>query len=237
MIGWYEVSKFILQCYTCIFIKSIRVVGRENLIPGPKIIAANHANFTDCFVLPCITLEKLHFLIQSNTFNLPILHTLLSKTGQIPVERGRGSTALKTAQDLLAEGKTVVIFPEGKFNHGEGLHRGRSGAAVLAMKSGAPITPVGFYVPPENTKTLKRRVIEKVVKANWQIRGRCYVFIGKPFRVPPTQDKDLNTADIRKLTNFIMTRIEILIKNAKEEDKNSNLQTLNYLKNNLESLD
>jgi len=148
---WYILSKCVLILYLAVCIEKIQVIGEENLIPGPKIIVANHPNLTDGFILPFVIQEKLHFLIQAETFNLPILRCLLTKADQIPVVSGCGWDALNNALDKLSAGKVIVLFPEGKLNHGARLHRGRSGAAVLAIKSGAPINPVGFYVLPKNT--------------------------------------------------------------------------------------
>ena len=181
---WYRLSKQILRFYLAACIKKIHVIGQENLHPGPKIIVANHPNLTDGFVLPFVIQEKLHFLIQSETFNIPFLRLLLTKADQIPVVRERGREALKTALDKLSTGKVIVIFPEGKLSHGKKLHRGRSGAAVLALMSGAPIIPVGFYIPPENIQMLTGRIHNRISKAFFQIRGECYVRIGKPWNVP-----------------------------------------------------
>ena len=118
---WYNLTKQILKVYLAVCIKEIHIIREDNIAPGPKIIVANHANLTDGFILPFIIPEKLHFLIQSEAFDLPVLGRLLSKAGQIPVVRGRGREALNTALDRLSAGKVIVIFPEGKLNHGKGL--------------------------------------------------------------------------------------------------------------------
>ena len=216
---WYKISKQIIKIYLAICIRKIHVIGEERLKPGPKIIVANHPNLSDGFVLPFVIQEKLHFLIQAETYNLPILRHLLSKADQIPVVRGCGQEALNTALDKLSAGKVIVLFPEGKLNHGKGLHRGRPGAAVLAVKSGAPIVPVGFYVPPENTRTFSRRVHNRETRGVWQVRGECYVNIGKPWRVPPSNNPEINPKELRSLTSKIMSQIECLIRQAREEAK------------------
>jgi 1-acyl-sn-glycerol-3-phosphate acyltransferase len=53
-----------------LFMDGVKVDGRENLPPGPKIIVGNHPHVTDSFVLPFIVPEKIHFFIQEETFTL-----------------------------------------------------------------------------------------------------------------------------------------------------------------------
>lgn len=61
----------------------------------------------------------------------------------IPVrEHIRGQAAVAAMTDALAAGDTVVIFPEGRHNRGEGLDRLKPGVAMLARESGAPILPI-----------------------------------------------------------------------------------------------
>jgi len=214
---WYNLTKQILKGYLAVCIQKIHVKGEENLQPGPKIIAANHPNLSDGFVLPFIIKEKLHFLIQSSTFNMPIIRVLLVHSDQIPVVPGYGHEALNNAIDKLSEGKVIVIFPEGKLNHGEKLRRGRSGVAILALKSGAPIVPVGFYVPQENTGMWRGRIRNRITKARWQLRGECYVQIGKPWQVSPLNLSTKNPTVLRATTKNIMLRISEQITQARTE--------------------
>ena len=214
---WYKFTKHILKIYLAVCIKKIHVIGDKNIEPGPKIIVANHPNLTDGFTLPFVFEEKLHFLIQSQTFSVPFFGPLLTKAGQIPVERGRGREALNTALEKLSTGKVIVIFPEGKLNHGGKLHRGRSGAAVLALKSGAPLVPVGFYVPSKNTATWRGRIHNRKSQARWQLRGDCTIFIGKPWQVRPKTDSEINPKELRAITDEIMLQIANLTQLAKKE--------------------
>jgi 1-acyl-sn-glycerol-3-phosphate acyltransferase len=212
---WYRISKQIVGTYLAAFIKRIHVIGEENLRPGPKIIMPNHRNLTDGFTLPFVIKEKLHFLIQSDAFDIPILRFLLTKAGQIPVAKGRGEQALSTALDFLSAGKSIVVFPEGRLNHGEELHRGKLGAALMAKLSGAPILPVGFFVPPENVRMFTTRIQDRISKACIQIRGACYLNIGQPWSVAQSKAGEFNPYGLRDLTKKIMGQIEDLVGQAK----------------------
>jgi 1-acyl-sn-glycerol-3-phosphate acyltransferase len=215
----YGLLKLILRIYISVCIRRVKVVGQENLVPGPKILVANHPNATDGFVLPFILPEKLHFLIQANMFSLPIIGFMLRKSGQIPMIKGQGRAALKTALERLSEGKTVVIFPEGKLNHGKKLHRAGAGAALLAKKSGALMVPIGFYVPPQDKLILKGKVQNRKTLGHWQVRGCCYVNVGKPWSVTKIAEDDLSQRKLRTITNRLMTQIADLVQVASEEAK------------------
>ena len=74
---WYNTVISMVRAYKSLFMRSVQVVGKDNIPAGPKIIVANHPNVTDSFVLPFIIRERLHFMIQADTFSLPILGRLL----------------------------------------------------------------------------------------------------------------------------------------------------------------
>ena len=69
---WYAVSKGICLAYIKVLVRGYQVSGRENLIPGAKIIVANHPNASDAFYLPFIVDEKLYFFIQESLLEVPI---------------------------------------------------------------------------------------------------------------------------------------------------------------------
>ena len=67
--------------------------------------------------------------------------------GMIPIERGSGKRsmeALDTAARVLERGELFGIFPEGTRSRDGLLHKGRAGLARLAVRTGAPIIPVGI---------------------------------------------------------------------------------------------
>ena len=86
----------------------------------------------------------------------PIIGCLLDRVDQVPVSPARRKEAISTACDRLSQGNVVVVFPEGILSHGNDLHQGKTGAANLALESGAPIVPVGFYVPDEHARMIEQ---------------------------------------------------------------------------------
>lgn len=214
---WYSLAKSIVRAYLTFFIDSIHVVGQPDLPSGPKIIVANHTTVTDGFVLPFLIKEKLHYLIQADTFNLPLIGRLLALADQIPVYIGRGHEALDLAKEKLSWGHSVAIFPEGRLNDGRSFHRAGVGAAKLAAESGATIVPVGFYVPDKYARMIKRYLHDRVAMGRWQLGGHCFVHFGDPWDYKNIFQENVNYRELRKFTDKMMTRIVELVHQAQDE--------------------
>jgi 1-acyl-sn-glycerol-3-phosphate acyltransferase len=72
---------------------------------------------------------------------------LFREFGHVPVERGSMHAAASTIEigtRLLAGGKALGIYPEGTRSPDGRLYRFRTGIARLALRSGAPVIPVGL---------------------------------------------------------------------------------------------
>ena len=213
---WYSVAKGIVRSYLMVFTEGIHVRGVENITPGAKIVVANHAYATDAFALPFIFPEKLHFLVQEELFTLPIFGRILALADQIPVSIGQGREALRAARDRLAMGNSVVIFPEGHLNHGEALRRAGSGAAVLAVQSGAPLLPMGIYVPDDFVKSLRGQFFNRNTLGSWQMHGRMFVTIGQPWLPQATEIADRGYKSLREITTHMMEQISQLMQQAQQ---------------------
>jgi len=211
---WYGTAKNILRVYLTLFIRKVWVTGKENITPGPKIIVANHDNATDAFVLPFIFTERLYFFIQSETFTLPFFGKIMKLADQIPVVIGRGREAIKMASERLSMGYSVVIFPEGHLNHAERLRRAGAGAAMVAMKTGMPILPVGFFVPPTFVRGIRSHHYNRDTFGRWQFGGQCYVQIGKLWQPFKDLKVEGNYRQLRQVTEEMMTQVSALMQQA-----------------------
>jgi 1-acyl-sn-glycerol-3-phosphate acyltransferase len=212
---WYNIATTALRGYLALFIEGIQVQGAEHIVPGPKIIVANHPNASDAFVLPLIFRERLHCLVEEEVFQVPVVGRILELAGQIPVRIGHGREALRAAQEKLMEGRSVVIFPEGQLNHGEGLRRAGAGAALLALQTGAPVLPLGFYVPAESTRTIIRHMFDRTTVGRWQWGGKMYLSIGEPWLPQMRQNLDRQYRSAREITDGMMARVNQLVAQAR----------------------
>ncbi len=126
----------------------ITAVGLDNVpVDGPAILAPNHASVIDSFFLPATLPRRITFVGKSEYLDDWKTRRLFPALGMIPIDRGGGdgaARALDTAARLLEDGELFGIYPEGTRARDGLLHKGHTGAARLAMRTGAPIIPVGI---------------------------------------------------------------------------------------------
>ena len=129
-----------------VFPTSVR--GRQHVpTTGPAIIAPNHLSVFDSAVLIGALPRKCTFIGKAEYLDDWKTRTLFPAIGMIPVERAGGDAArvaLDEATRVLDRGELFVIYPEGTRSRDGLLHRGRTGVARLALRTGAPIIPVGI---------------------------------------------------------------------------------------------
>ncbi|WP_159943430.1 MULTISPECIES: 1-acyl-sn-glycerol-3-phosphate acyltransferase [unclassified Nocardiopsis] len=128
------------------------VEGRENIpTTGAVLLASNHLSFIDSVVIPlAASHRRVRFLAKSDYFEGTGLKGHLSRTlftslGAMPVQRtdARGAMlSLEMMLERLREGEACVIYPEGTRSLDGRLYRGRTGVALLALESKAPVVPV-----------------------------------------------------------------------------------------------
>ena len=219
MRSWYPFLKLILKGYVTLLIDEIRVSGKENIPSGPKIIVANHPNATDGFTLPFVFPETLHCLIQGSVFSTPFVGRLLAWAEQIPVVKGNGSQTLDLAKEKLNQGNSVVIFPEGRLNNDQGLHKGRFGAARLALDTGVPLLPLGFFVPSDALRSFSKKIQDenRISTSRWQWGGDCFVRVGKPFQHSQDLLHDDLDSSLLQLTERIMAQIVAQVELARQD--------------------
>jgi len=126
----------------------VRIEGRDNIpAQGGVILAANHRSFMDSIFLPLIISRRMTFVAKAEYFDNPKTAWFFRAVGQIPIRRGGGSAserALASATDVLEGGGVFGIYPEGTRTRDGLLHRGHTGVARLALRTGAPLVPVGL---------------------------------------------------------------------------------------------
>src|SRR4051794_6325942 len=90
-----------------------------------------------------------HFLAKASLFDIPVVGPILHASRQIPVERAgaRSNRSLLAAREVMDEGGAVIVYPEGTLTRDPELWpmRGRTGAARLALQTGAPVVPVAQW--------------------------------------------------------------------------------------------
>jgi 1-acyl-sn-glycerol-3-phosphate acyltransferase len=109
---------------------------------GPVLIVANHSSVLDPPLVGGMCPRQLTFLAKAELFRIPGLGGLIRRLGAQPLRReGADPSALRTAQRVLAEGKALLVFPEGTRGEEGTLREAKPGAALLAVQSGATVVP------------------------------------------------------------------------------------------------
>jgi 1-acyl-sn-glycerol-3-phosphate acyltransferase len=124
-----------------------RIEGAERLpAAGSFILAANHHNYLDGVVLGVAVPRPIAFLVMPRVFRATPLHPPFHRRiGSIPVALERPDPgAIKRVLRVLDAGRVVGIFPEGPFSREGRLVRGQPGAAMVALRSGAPVVPAAI---------------------------------------------------------------------------------------------
>lgn len=126
---------------------SIKYENRENIPKDSAVIyAANHRTNADPPLVGSGARGRCVFMAKEELFQGNIIFKwLIQALGAFPVSRGKGDTGtLDTAVEKLNSGRSLTIFPEGTRSKDGKVHRGHSGAAVIAVRADKPIIPVGI---------------------------------------------------------------------------------------------
>jgi 1-acyl-sn-glycerol-3-phosphate acyltransferase len=141
------------------------VRGHEN-VPreGAVLIAPNHLSFLDPPLIGCALRRPGWFMAKAELFNIPGFAWLIRGMHAYPVRRGIvDRAALKRTLEYLRDGQVVCVFPEGTRSATGELGPIEIGIGMLALKSGAPIVPVGIrgtdQMLPRDAKRLHRAKI------------------------------------------------------------------------------
>ncbi len=125
-----------------------QVEGLDNVPKqGPAILCPNHTSVIDSFFLPCVLPRPITYVGKAEYLDSWKTRHLFPALGMIPIDRRGGDSAeaaLAAAESVLARGELFGIYPEGTRSRSGKLHKGHTGPARLALRSGAPIVPVGL---------------------------------------------------------------------------------------------
>jgi 1-acyl-sn-glycerol-3-phosphate acyltransferase len=183
----------------------VHVDGLDNVPPeGPAILCPNHTSFIDSVFLPLVLPRRITYVGKAEYMDDWKTKHLFPAIGMIPLDRSGGSAserALNAAARVLERGELFGIFPEGTRSRDGSLHKGHTGPARLALRTGAPLVPVGLRgtrdIQPPEAKFPKPFMA-------------CSIQFGEPIGVDRYRDRADDHLMLRQLTDEVMFEIRNL---------------------------
>lgn len=146
----------------------VQLKGQENLPAGPFIIAAKHHSWGDGFVM-FANVDNLSFVTGDHLEKFPLVGAILKKFGAIVVDSCGGPEARealsKSAAQVAAEGRRILIYPEGHLAAPGERFRYRTGVYYMSKDFGLPVVPVAtnlgcFWKQTDKIKTAGTATVE-----------------------------------------------------------------------------
>ncbi|KAI95831.1 acyl-phosphate glycerol 3-phosphate acyltransferase [Rhodomicrobium udaipurense JA643] len=139
-----DVSQWLLRviCGT-----KMEVRGREKLLPGPCIVAAKHQATWDTFA-PLSLMRDPALVMKAELLSIPLYGRFCKKFELIPIQRELGPAALRQmmreARGRVAQGREIVIFPEGTRAAPGAAPNYKPGIIVLYQDLKVPVCPMAL---------------------------------------------------------------------------------------------
>lgn len=195
-------------------------VGAEK-IPrqGPAVLVLNHVSHFD----PVVDAVFVHrqkrvprFFLKESLTRTPVFGRIVAGSGQIPVSRGSASAgdSLKAAHQALADGKLIVIYPEGTITKDPAGWPKESftGAARLALQNDVPVIPVARW----GTREILNGYTKKFTPFP---RKTVTHYVGDPLDLSAYRDGNPRSASkLREVTKVMMDEVTRLLGEIRHEE-------------------
>jgi 1-acyl-sn-glycerol-3-phosphate acyltransferase len=159
---------------------TVRVRGAELVEDGaPFIFTPNHQSHIDIAALLGFLPGNNRFAAKKELFDEPVLGAVMRTLGMLPVDRDDPMKSIEVLNRSAAEGRSIIIFPEGTRSPDSNLLPFKKGAFVAALEMGYPIVPVIVkgtrkVMPKGKYLSIYPGTIEIVVKAPIPTQGLAY---------------------------------------------------------------
>lgn len=175
---------------------------------GPVIIAGNHVSFADEFFTPLAARRQVYYLAKAEYFDSPgvrgrVMSAFFTGLGHVPVDRDStraAAASVDTCVALLAAGQAFGIYPEGTRSGDGRLYRFRTGVARVALRSGAPVVPVGL---------IGTRDVQPPGSRRWH-RAPVEVHFGAPLQFGHRADQERSSKVLREITEAVREAVQAL---------------------------
>ncbi|MFO1425565.1 MAG: 1-acylglycerol-3-phosphate O-acyltransferase [Steroidobacteraceae bacterium] len=124
----------------------MNVTGRQYLwMHRPAIFVFNHQSLLDGFILPALIQGQFTVMGKKEAGDVPLIGQTVQAAGFILFDRDdpqKAREAANRAAEMVRDGSSLLISPEGTRSHGNKLQRFKKGAFHIALQTRVPIVPV-----------------------------------------------------------------------------------------------
>ncbi len=182
----------------------VTVKGISNInLHESHIFMANHASNFDIPVLQAYLPVQFRWLAKTELFKIPIFGWAMKRAGYISIDRSNKESAIQSLQraaNIIKNGASVIIFPEGTRSRNQNVQPFKKGGFVLAVDSGVPIVPV-------------------VLHGTWKIMPKNQIVI-EPGHVVVEIKKPIESSDYsRETKGLLMEKVRNVILESLENGK------------------
>ena len=192
--------------------------GAENIpAHGGFVAVVNHVSHVDPLTFAHFVYlngRLPRFLGKEVLFRLVFVGRVLRGAKQIPVyrESGDASKAFSAAVAAVRAGECVAIYPEATLTRDPDLWPmvGKTGAARVALETGAPVIPVAQWGPQELLAPYTKR-------PHFLPRKTMHVWAGPPVDLDDVRDRPVDAVLLREVTERIMAAVTALLEEIRGE--------------------
>lgn len=190
--------------------------GQKIPTSGGAIIALNHVSHVDPLTAAHLVWDygrESRYLAKSTLFKNAQLGRFLRAAGQIPVDRAAGADAFKEAVAAVNAGEIVVVYIEGSITKDPAGWPmvPKSGAARVALETGAPVIPVGQWGAQALLPAYSKR-------PDLVGRKTITMHVGDPVPLDDLREQEPTIAVVKQATDRIMAAIVGLVEEIRGEE-------------------
>jgi 1-acyl-sn-glycerol-3-phosphate acyltransferase len=204
----HKVARIWAKCILAASNIKVTVKGLSNLNrTGFYIYMPNHVSNFDIPVLHAYLPVQFRWLAKAELFKIPIFGYAMKRAGHISIDRFDRKSAIQSlnkASEIIRNGTSVIIFPEGTRSQNQNIQSFKKGGFVLAVDSGVPIIPV-------------------IIHGTWSIMQKKQILV-KPGNVVLEIKKPINTLDYtRKTKDDLMEKVKNIMVESYEKSKKNEI--------------
>ena len=187
---WYKLFYAIVWPFVMLFYP-MKFIGKENIPKGGALVCANHSSAVDPVFLAfgLGRNRQIRAMAKESLMEMFFVGKILKLIGTFGVRRGASDIhAVKYALEELKKGEYVVLFPEATRVSAREEGEPKTGAAMLACRTGVNVLPV--YIPMKKRPFRINRV-----------------YIGTPYKMQRADGKRATSKDYKTFTTELMDKI------------------------------